>query len=217
MKSGARTRLMAGLFGLVIVVVMTGWRLWWAPASVDSRQPALADGTAAVTRLGGESAPQAGEGAYPRDTPETGGSVAARPIADPAVAPRQLQPEPDYEAQIRGVDLPPALLDLIQSAYIEFARGNLEYAAMLAQEAVALSDGHPVVKPILYGMIGYAYERLGYIDMAVEHYRLALAIHPLQRNSYNGMRRLDPQFAATRPELHPAPSTQKEQKTETVQ
>jgi tetratricopeptide (TPR) repeat protein len=140
-------------------------------------------------------------------------------LADPAhslervpgvtvIHPGRQHEEVDYAAQIQGENIPPEVLSLMQSYFVEFTKGNIEYAAMLAQEALEISDDYPVVKPTLYGIIGHSYENLGYIDMAIEQHRAALEIYPLHRSSYNGMRRLDPEFAATHPPL-PVPEASK--------
>lgn len=196
------TRTRTLLVAILLTLVMVGLTVWLAPDSVDSTQRAVSDGIAPVTALEGKGAPKlekAGEDDYPPDTTGTGPSVPDAPIAYVA-APREPEPEPepDYEAQIwADKDLPPALLNLMQSAFVEFYRGNVEYAAMLSQDALEISDDYPAVKPMLYGMIGYSYEKLGYNDMAIEQYRAALEIYPLHRTSYDSMRRLDPEFAAS--------------------
>lgn len=199
MSIGTRTLVGASLLALVIA----GLTAWLATDSVDSIQRDVSGGAAPGTALGDKSAPRAEkleklkkaeEGDYP---PATTGSAPDTPIAAMPALPR----EPDYAAPIQGQDLPPALLNLMQAAFVEFYRGNVEYAAMLSQDALEISDDYPAVKPTLYGMIGYSYEKLGYNDMAVEQYRAALAIYPLQRTSYDGMRRLDPEFADTHPKL----------------
>jgi hypothetical protein len=102
-------------------------------------------------------------------------------LADPAyslervpgamvIHPGRQHEELDYAAQIQLANMPPEALSLMESYFVEFTKGNIEYAAMLVQEA--------------------------------------LAIYPLHRSSYNGMRRLDPEFAATHPPL-PVPEASK--------
>ena len=123
--------------------------------------------------------------------PETADSATAS--TDPAPL--------DYETQLRGEDLPPQLLELLQSAYIENALGNFDQSALTALDALEISDQYPLVKPMIYGVIGANYEQLGYLDMAMEQYRKALALHPTQRTSYDAMRRLNPDFAKNHPPL----------------
>ena len=209
MNSGPRSRWVATLPGLVIVVAgaAAGWKLWWAPQSVETGPPTVSDGSAPVASHASDNVPQMEEARYPADTPDTPESVAETPATGTA-APPELQAEPDYEAQIRMQDMPPALLQLMQAAFVEFYRGNIEYAAMLSLEALEASDDYPAAKPMLYAIVGNSYEKLGYIDMALEHYRAALAIYPSHRASYGGMRRLDPEFAASHPKL-PAKSAGK--------
>jgi len=180
-----------------LAVITYGVVFWLAPATVEVDAAGEAAPVAPVER--GEAVPPGASG--------SSASLAVRENNAPdtpaaGIAPQEEAPaEPDYSAQILSEDLPPEVLSLIQAAFVEFYRGNIEYAAMLAQEALQASGDYPAVRLMLYGMIGQSYESLGYNDLAIEHYRQALALYPLQRTSYDGMRRLDPAFAAANPEL----------------
>jgi len=109
----------------------------------------------------------------------------------------------DFEKVLSTEDLSPELIALIQTAYVEFTRGNIDHAALIALDAMELSENKPRVRLTLHYMIGYSYENLGYIDMAREQYQMALAIYPKHRPSYASMRRLDPEFSAAHPALPP--------------
>ena len=195
------------LVGLLALAIfgLTSWLV--DPTPVGSIQPRGVKGPPAVKALEDHIMPNAekvqdpgGGGVSSRHRIRR--QLAARAQHRYTAVPGELELEPDYEAQLRGEDLPPALLNLFEAAFVEFYRGNTEYAAMLALDALEISDDYPVVKkPRLHGIVGHSYELLGYFDMAIEHYRAALAIYPLQRTSYDGMRRLDAEFARTHPEL----------------
>lgn len=107
----------------------------------------------------------------------------------------------DPLAPIKPELLPPELQEMVEVIFVAFYQGNHEYAALVALDALELSDAYPNVMLMLHTTIGVNYEKLGYIDMAIEQYQQALALLPDHRNSYNALRRLDPQFAANNPEL----------------
>ena len=200
----------------VLAVLSYGLVVWVGSVRVNDHTPAGRVPTSAIIK------PPVVTAAPPHESGvDTGHSAPADTAAAAAVAERVIEPEvktePDYTLPIRAQDLPPELVGLMQAAYGEFGRGNIEYAAMLAQEALAISEDYPAVRPMLYGMIGYSYEKLGYIDMAMEQYRLGLDLYSLERNSYEGMRRLDPEFAATHPELPVTPPAKVEDKPESTQ
>jgi hypothetical protein len=159
-------------------------------------------------------------------TPQHAGSV---PAIDPASSPATLRPvdatAPGEEGELlpthnRGkvqqagdaaarddqipaipADLPPELSALLGTIMKEVAAGNYDHAALIALDAEELSADYPQVQLLLLSSIARNYENLGYLDMAIEQYRRALALDPGHAPSYNALRRLDPEFEAIHPEL----------------
>lgn len=128
---------------------------------------------------------------------------ASSPPAPPTMTVENIDPQ----APINAEQLPPELQEMVQVIFVEFYKGNHEFAALIALDALEISDAYPNVTLMLHTTIGVNYEKLGYIDMAIEQYQQALALLPGHHNSYNALRRLDPEFAANHPELpkEPAP------------
>lgn len=121
---------------------------------------------------------------------------------------REENQEIDFLKPINFEEVPPELKEVIRSVYVEYYRGNYEYAAMIALDALEMSEDYPKIQLIMHTGAGIGYEKIGYIGMAIEQYQQALAIFPEHRHSYNAMRRLDPAFAASHPEL-PKPQPKK--------
>lgn len=97
------------------------------------------------------------------------------------------------------------LEEILQNFALTQLEGNIEHGAMLAIEASTMVSGQPDLKTSLHHAAGHNYEQLGYLSMAVEQYSIALTIKPNHKPSHDGMRRLDPNFSKTHPELPKPP------------
>lgn len=97
--------------------------------------------------------------------------------------------------------LPAAFMELVQLLVTETNNGNHAAAALVALDAIEISREFPEKHEFLHQMAGLNYEQAGIIDFAVEQYRLALALNPDQRSSYEGLRRLDSEFRSSHPPL----------------
>lgn len=186
-------RAMLGLALLGLTVVLF-W-LWLEPATESARWTAThtAPVDTQASRLG-PNAPTAAVVAPAMPLAEP----SPMPLAEPLQALTGAVPEPaeiDYVHGVRGEDLPPEVLEQVQALYTEAALGNYDHAAHVALDLLEQAENYPQYRPMLHGIVGYAYEKLGYIDMAIEQYRSALAIFPEHRPSYMAMRRLDAEFA----------------------
>ena len=131
------------------------------------------------------------------------------PAVDPDI--QDITPEtstPDPKTVTPRVTFPAELSDMLASYFTAQRQGNYEFAALVALDAIEISDDYPKLKVVLHAGAGQSYEKLGFIEMAIEQYQLALSINPEHRLSYISMRRLDPAFAASHPEL-PKPQNKK--------
>ena len=132
--------------------------------------------------------------------------VIPRPIAEPTTEPALDEEAPapedvDFTAPIKAGEVPPEVVEMMRAYFYELMSGNFDHAAMIALNTLELTTDHPKLTLLIHSHAGYCYEKLGYIDMAIEQYQLALAMFPEQRQSYQAMRRLDPEFAKTHPEF----------------
>ncbi|MCX2981001.1 hypothetical protein EYC98_09005 [Halieaceae bacterium IMCC14734] len=171
-------RALMGLSLLGVVVVMF-W-LWLEPATESARITGMA---AAVPALPVADMPAA------EQRPELPG-----PVQEPSTTTYPI-PEVDYSFGVSGEDLPPERLEQVQAMYKESLLGNYDHAGHIALDLLEDVDQYPQHGPMLYSALGYCYEQLGYTEMAIEQYRLALAIFPEHRSSYRSMRRLNAEFA----------------------
>jgi hypothetical protein len=120
---------------------------------------------------------------------------ASKNITPEAVAPRLKTAVPSF------AQMPIELREMTRAYFIAYGQGNYEFAALIALDAIEISDDYPGIKIMMHTGAGRNYEKLGFIGMAVEQYQLALTISPEHRPSYKALRRLDPEFAASHPEL----------------
>jgi tetratricopeptide (TPR) repeat protein len=118
-------------------------------------------------------------------------SAVLHPTAQAATAPQN----------VSYTELPGELRELLELAVVETIRGNYTNAALVALDAIELSDKYPSKREYLHQLAGWNYEQAGSFDFAMEQYRLALAINPTQRNAYSGLRRLDAKFGEDHPPL----------------
>lgn len=122
----------------------------------------------------------------------------------PAPAFEDIAPEaltPDSKTVTPPVAFPDELRDMLVAYFNAQKQGNYEFAALVALDAIEISDDRPKLKVVLHAGAGQSYEKLGFIEMAIEQYQFALVINPEHRLSYISMRRLDPEFAASHPDL----------------
>ena len=123
--------------------------------------------------------------------------------ADPAPDRPTLPPEIDTIGKSRFDQLPEELRNQLFHVYREMSYGNFDHAAHIARDALVLADEYPEWRIELYYYQGSCYDRLGYTYMAIEQYKLALALQPLHRSSYTAMRAISPEFASANEELPP--------------
>lgn len=115
---------------------------------------------------------------------------------------------PDLKTAAPYTQIPIELREMIRDAFTAYRQGNYDFAALIALDAVEISNDYPQIKTLMLNGAGLNYEKLGFIEMAIEQYQLALEVTPKYRPSYNALRRLDPAFAASHPEL-PKPEHKK--------
>jgi tetratricopeptide (TPR) repeat protein len=129
-------------------------------------------------------------------TPQTGDNVTQEAAA------------PVLKTAVKFAQLPSELREMIGTYFIAYRQGNYDFAALVALDAIELSDDYPKIKILMHAGAGQCYEKLHFIEMAIEQYQQALVIDPKHRPSYMALRRLDPEFAASHPEL-PKPERKK--------
>jgi hypothetical protein len=132
--------------------------------------------------------------------PAIGAALAESTVEEPQdISPTQS--EPDYDTNLRLQDIPPELMLLLSAVFREHQAANHAHSALLALDVIALSGDLPKLKLLMRSTIGWNYEKLGYMDLAIEQYRVALSMRGKNQVSYAGMRRLDPEFAKSNPEF----------------
>jgi hypothetical protein len=114
----------------------------------------------------------------------------------------------DVKTAVPFTQMPIELREMTMAYFMAYRQGNYEFAALIALDAIEISDDYPAIKIMMHTGAGLNYEKLRFIEMAIEQYQLALIITPEHRPSYTALRRLDPEFAATHPEL-PKPERKK--------
>jgi hypothetical protein len=115
---------------------------------------------------------------------------------------------PDVKTVVPLTQMPIELREMTMAYFMAYRQGNYEFAALIALDAIEISDDYPAIKIMMHTGAGLNYEKLRFIEMAIEQHQLALIITPEHRPSYTALRRLDPEFAATHPEL-PKPERKK--------
>jgi tetratricopeptide (TPR) repeat protein len=115
---------------------------------------------------------------------------------------------PDLKTAGPFTQIPIELREMIRDSFIAYRQGNYDFAALIALDAIEISDDYPPIKTLMHYGAGLNYEKLEFIEMAIEQYQLALAITPEHRPSHKALRRLDPVFAVSHPEL-PKPERKK--------
>jgi tetratricopeptide repeat protein len=81
----------------------------------------------------------------------------------------------------------------IARGILEQTRGNFDQAVHVFFDCLSALENYPELTVKLRAMIGRSYERLGYIDMAIEQFQRALAMDPGNPLSNAALKRLDPE------------------------
>jgi hypothetical protein len=129
----------------------------------------------------------------------------------PPLASKNITPEavaPSLKTAVPFTQIPIELRDMILAYFTAYRQGNYDFAALIALDAIEISDDYPPIKTLMHYGAGQNYEKLEFIEMAIEQYQLARTITPEHRPSYKALRQLDPEFAASHPEL-PKPERKK--------
>ena len=82
----------------------------------------------------------------------------------------------------------------------DFVLLGIRTGALLALDALVLAEGYPQTLAVIHSVIGSIYEKLKYMDMAIEEYYKAFALDPQHKGVRKALRRLDQQFAGANPE-----------------
>ncbi|MFT6276330.1 MAG: hypothetical protein ACJAZ0_002436 [Halioglobus sp.] len=187
----------AARFGLIVVLAVgilmsVPWG-WW-----DGEEAAEAVPDAKLTSQLPLQLPE------PESPAESGND-----LSDPAQIVSVVSPlegvEPQNEPPLSqvteaGLDLntfPAESLELIKISIADTIAKNYTNAALAMLDAIELSSDNPEKHVYLHQLAGWNYEQAGLVDFAIEQYRLAIAINPVERSSNEGLRRLDSEFRAS--------------------
>jgi hypothetical protein len=186
---------------ITLILIAAVYWLWRAPEPepgigisliADQPLPTEQPATAEVTVL----LEQAVVGDIQPSPPPTGNNITQEAVA------------PDVKTAVPFTQMPIELREMTMAYFMAYRQGNYEFAALIALDAIEISDDYPAIKIMMHTGAGLNYEKLRFIEMAIEQYQLALAMNPEHRPSYTALRRLDPEFAASHPEL-PKPERKK--------
>ena len=186
---------------ITLILIAAVYWLWPAPEPepglgisliadqpLPTEQPATAEDKALLE--------QAVVGDIQPSPPPTGNNITQESVA------------PDVKTVVPFTQMPIELREMTMAYFMAYSQGNYEFAALIALDAIEISDDYPAIKTLMHMGAGQNYEKLRFIEMAIEQYQLALITTPEHRPSYTALRRLDPEFAATHPEL-PTPERNK--------
>lgn len=90
---------------------------------------------------------------------------------------------------------------LMDDVFYNLQQGNTEQLAILCKDTAEQAGDYPELYTQMRHCAGYSYEKLGFIDMAIEQHQLSLIVDPEHSGSYPALRRLDAGFARENPAL----------------